>query len=99
MGQKAAHTPAPWHTPRLLHLIAEASRHQMAVLYYCEQSHADAARGKRHMAFWCLDMAAQHRRHYAVTRAAIAARRADLVKSADYTVPRAAIAKAEGGAA
>ena len=60
------------HTPGLLHLIAEALRHQMAVIYYCSQSRADAARGKRDMAFWCLDMAARHRRHYTVTRAAIA---------------------------
>lgn len=56
----------------LIALIAEASRHQVAVVNYCEQAHADAGRGKRHMAFWCLDMAALHRRHYAAARAAIA---------------------------
>ena len=55
------------HTP-----ILEASRHQVAVINYCEQASKDAARGKRHMAFWCLDMAAAHRRHYIVARAAIA---------------------------
>lgn len=60
------------HTPGLLRLIAEALRHQVAVINYCDQSRADASRGKRHMAFWCLDMAALHRRRYAVARAAIA---------------------------
>ena len=81
MEQKAAHTPG------LLRLIAEALDHQMAVIRFCSQSGAYAARGERDMAFWCLDMAARYRRHYAVTRAAIAARRADLVKSGNYTAP------------
>ena len=56
----------------LRNLIVEASRHQVAVINYCEQSRADAERGKRHMAFWCLEMAAAHRRHYVESRAAIA---------------------------
>jgi hypothetical protein len=50
-------------------LIKEAARHQALVLYYCDQARADAQRGKRHMAFWCLEMAASHRRRYASTRA------------------------------
>ncbi len=41
------------------------------VLYYLEQSHEDVKRGKRNMAFWCLEMAANHRRHYTTTRSAI----------------------------
>jgi hypothetical protein len=53
-------------------LIAEAARQSAAVLNYCDQARADAERGKRHMAFWCLDMAAQHRRRYIAARAAIA---------------------------
>lgn len=60
------------HTPGRRRLIAEASRHQVAVINYCEQAAADSSRGKRHMAFWCLDMAATHRRRYAEARAAIA---------------------------
>lgn len=60
------------HTPGRLQCIAEAARHQLAAMNYCEQSKADAARGKRHMAFWCLDMAASHRRRYVLARAAIA---------------------------
>lgn len=66
------HSTAAQHTPGRLHLIAEAARHQLAVMNYCDQSKADAARGKRHMAFWCLDMAASHRRRYVAARAAIA---------------------------
>jgi hypothetical protein len=52
-------------------LIKEAARHQAMVLYYLEQSHEDVKRGKRNMAFWCLEMAANHRRHYTTTRSAI----------------------------
>jgi hypothetical protein len=60
------------HTPGRRHLIAEASRHSVAVVNYCEQAQADVRRGKRHMAFWCLDMAAKHRRRYIAARAALA---------------------------
>jgi len=52
-------------------LIKEAARHLAAFLYYCDQARKDAARGKRGMAFWCLEMAANHRRRYAAARAAI----------------------------
>jgi hypothetical protein len=51
--------------------ILEASRHQVAVINYCEQARIDANRGKRDMAFWCLDMAARHRRHYIKARSAL----------------------------
>jgi hypothetical protein len=51
--------------------ILEASRHQVAAVNYCEQSRIDAARGKRDMAFWCLDMAARHRRRYVNARLAL----------------------------
>jgi hypothetical protein len=54
-----------------LSLIKEAARHQALVLYYCDQARADARRGKRDMAFWCLRMAANHRRRYITTRSAI----------------------------
>lgn len=60
------------HTPSRVQCIAEAARHQVAVLNYCDQSKADAARGNRAMSFWCLDMAASHRRRYVQARAAIA---------------------------
>jgi hypothetical protein len=49
----------------------EASRHQVAAVNYCEQSRIDANRGKRGMAFWCLDMAARHRRRYVNARLAL----------------------------
>ena len=52
-------------------LIKEAARHQALVLYYCDQSKADVNCEKRHMAFWCLEMASAHRRKYAILRAAI----------------------------
>lgn len=58
-------------TPGRKALMLEASRHQVAVINYCEQARADSERGKRHMAFWCLDMAARHRRRYLEARAAI----------------------------
>jgi hypothetical protein len=49
--------------------LKEAARHLAAFLYYCDQSQVDAERGKRHMSFWCLEMAANHRRRYAAARA------------------------------
>ena len=55
-----------------LALIKEAARHSAAVLYYLEQSHVDVKQGKRDMAFWSLEMAANHRRRYISTRIAIA---------------------------
>jgi hypothetical protein len=51
--------------------MVEAARHAASVVNYIEQAAIDAERGKRHMAFWCLDMAARHRQHYAAERAAI----------------------------
>lgn len=53
------------HTAQRTALIVEAARHALSVCNYVEQAGIDAARGKRHMAFWCLDMAARHRGLYA----------------------------------
>jgi hypothetical protein len=53
--------------------IIEAARHAVAVCNYLEQARIDAARGKRHMAFWCMDMAANHRRRYVAARRLVAA--------------------------
>jgi hypothetical protein len=51
--------------------MVEAARHAASVVNYIEQAGIDAKRGKRHMAFWCLDMAARHRLRYIAERAAI----------------------------
>jgi hypothetical protein len=53
-------------------LKLQAAEQAAAAAHYCHLSAIEAARGKRDMAFFCLEMAALHRRVYVAKRAALA---------------------------